>query len=533
MTYLITLLPLIGSLFFLPINEDSGNARNHSIIKQIGLSTSLVVLILSIYLLSKSAILFPFFPTWYTNLSEGGIELGTLSLSNINKLEGVDFGNLNTSSISQLESVDSISLYFILLTAFITPICLLSNWNDITFKRKYFVFSFLLLETLQMSFFLVSDLLLFYIYFESVLIPLFIIVGIWGASKARIRASFLLFLYTLAGSLPFLLSILWIAYNFGVTDFQFLNLYELSLETQGWLWYAIMLAFCVKSPTYPFHLWLFRAHAEAPLAGSILLAATILKFATYGFLRVILTLFPDYTANNIYIIQSLAIITLIYSSLVTIRQIDTKSLVAYSSIAHVAVMILGLFSNSLQGIEGGILLSLAHGFVSPALFIIVGGVLYNRYHTRIINYYRGLTIKMPLFSLLFFLFIIFNASAPLSLNFVGEFLALTGIFQDSPIIGALGSTGIVLSAVYSIFLFNRISFLGFSPFIKSEHISLKQNLLLGDLNRYELALLLPLLFVTVIFGIFPNVILESLHYSVTELLYNVNGNISINEIYSL
>lgn len=308
-----------------------------------------------------------------------------------------------------------------------------------------------------------------------------------------------------------------------------LSLFELSLEAQAFLWFAAMLAFCVKSPVYPFHLWLFRAHAEAPVAGSILLAATILKFATYGFIRVVLGLFPHYTANNVYIIQSIAIITLIYSSLVTIRQIDTKSLVAYSSIAHVAVMVLGIFSNTIQGIEGAILLSLAHGLISPGLFFVVGSVLYTRYHTRIINYYRGLTIKMPVFSILFFILILFNASAPLSLNFVGEFLSLAGLFAQSPILGLFGATSITLSAIYSIFLYNRIAFLGYSPYLKPEVSKTSTNLKLGDLDRSEFAVLLPLLTVAVLFGIFPNVILDSLHSDISNLIYNING---INNSYS-
>lgn len=519
MIFLITLLPLIGSLFFFNIEEnnssrlqpalnngstnqaayllavDQDNKRN-SIIKQIGLSTSLITLILTIFLFSQM------------NNNMGLYQLGY-------------FANLPLA-------VDGISIYYVLLTAFITPICLLSNWKDITIKRKYFVFSFLLLETLQLTFFLVVDLLLFYIYFESVLIPLFLIVGIWGASKARIRAAFLLFLYTLAGSLFMLLAILWLSYNLGVTDFNYLALFDLSVDAQGWSWFAFFLAFAVKSPMAPFHLWLFRAHAEAPLSGSILLAAVILKLATYGFLRVLLGILPEHSAHNQYIIQSLAIITLIYSSLVTCRQTDLKAIVAYSSVAHVSVIILGLFSNTVSGIEGGILFSLAHGFVSPALFIMVGGILYTRYHTRVINYYRGVTLRMPIFSTLFFIFIIFNAGAPLSINFIGEFLSLAGIFENSPVVGSLAATGIVLSAIYSIFLYNRVSFLGFSPFFKPEEIKLTVNnnqtnkLILGDMDRLELSLILPLLIATVIFGLFPNTMLDSLHYQVSELVYDVN-----------
>lgn len=519
MITLITILPLVGSFLFININEQAPiniQQKNNSIIKQIGLSTSLIVLFLTIYIFSKSSLIFP-------NLSNELDSLTKFINFYPNSDNSIQFGLLNSSSINELENIDSISLYYILLTAFITPICLLSNWRDITIKRKYFVFSFLLLETLQISFFLVTDLLLFYIYFESVLIPLFMVIGLWGSGSNRIRSAFLLFLYTLAGSLPMLLAILFIFYNLGSTNFEFISMYNISYELQMWLGFAFLLAFAVKSPTYPFHLWLFRAHSESSTAGSVLLAAIILKFATYGFLRVLLPIFPEFTNNNLFLIQTLAIITLIYSSLVTIRQTDIKSIIAYSSVAHMAVAILGIFSNTVIGIEGGILLSLGHGFVSSALFILVGGVLYPRYHTRIINYYRGMTVKMPLFSVLFFIFIIFNASAPLSLNFVGEFLSLAGVFQSSPLAGILGSTGIVFSAIYSIFLFNRIAFLGFSPYLKAEVTPLHKILKLGDLDRLEFYLLLPLLALSIIFGIFPNLILEPLHSDVSQLIYNTSS----------
>lgn len=497
---LIILLPILGSLLFFGVNENTVNIREkaaaESTIKQIGLSTSLITLILALILFSKM------------NNNTGFYQFSDTI---------APFGFLG---------VDGISIYYVLLTAFITPIALLSNWNDITIKLKYFVFSFLLLETLQITFFLVGDLFLFYIYFESVLIPLFLIVGIWGASAARVRAAFLLFLYTLAGSLFMLLAILWIILNIGTADFNYLSLFELSLDSQGWAFFAFFLAFAIKSPLYPVHLWLFRAHSEAPLAGSIILAAIILKLATYGFLRVLLNLLPEFCMYNQYIIQSLALITLVYSSLVVCRQVDLKSLIAYSSVSHVAVMVLGLFSNTLNGIEGSILLSLAHGFVSPAMFIFVGGITYSRFHTRIINYFRGLSVTMPLFAILFFIFTIFNAGAPLSLNFVGEFLTLTGTFQNSPLVGFLGATGIVFSAVYSIWLFNRVAFLNYSPFINQPTLNLNKEskLPLGDLDRREFFLILPLLIPTIAFGLFPNTILESLHYPVSQLLINVDAN---------
>lgn len=490
---LIIILPILGSLFF--FNLDESNENSKSVIRQIGLSTSLVTLIFTLILFSK----FNNNTSFYQFTSYMA-----------------PFGYIG---------VDGISIYYVLLTAFITPIALLSNWNDITTKLKYFVFSFLLLETFQIAFFVVVDLFSFYIYFESVLIPLFLIVGLWGASAARIRAAFLLFLYTLTGSLFMLLAILWISYNIGSTDFNYLSLFDLSIDAQGWAFFAFFLAFAVKSPLYPAHLWLFRAHSEAPLAGSIILAAVILKLASYGFLRVLLNFLPEMCLYNQYIIQTIALITLIYSSLVVIRQVDLKALVAYSSVSHVAVMVLGLFSNTQTGIEGGILLSIAHGFVSSAMFIFVGGVTYSRFHTRIINYFRGLTLTMPVFSILFFVFTIFNAGAPLSLNFIGEFLSLTGTFKVSPIVGILGATGIVFSAIYSIWLFNRTAFLGFSPYFNKISVSPSDSKIsVGDLDRREFFLILPLLIVTVAFGLFPNVILESIHLPVSNLLVDLDAN---------
>lgn len=506
MLTLIIILPIIGSLFFFGINEENGNSflksRNNSIIKQIGLATSLITLIYSLIIFSQ------------------------MNFSAI----GYQFNDFFTPT--GYIAIDGISIYYVLLTTFITPVCLLSNWTDITVKMKYFVFSFLLLETLQITFFLVTDLFLFYIYFESVLIPLFMIIGCWGSSAARVRAAFLLFLYTLAGSLFMLLAILWISFNIGTTDFTYLSLFDLSIESQGLAFFAFFLAFAIKSPLAPMHLWLFRAHAEAPLSGSIILASVILKLATYGFIRVLLSILPEASMYNQYIIQSIAIITLIYSSLAILRQIDIKAIVAYSSVGHVAVIILGLFSNELTGIEGGILMSLAHGLVSPAMFIFVGGFIYSRYHSRIINYYRGLSVTMPIFSILFFIFSIYNAGVPTSLNFIGEFLSLAGVFKNSPLVGALGATSIIFSAIYSIWLFNRISFLSYSPFLKQPIIKpTDSKLTLGDLNRREFYLVMPLLIPTIAFGIFPNVILDTLHYPVSQLLINTEGSLFSNYTY--
>ena len=307
-----------------------------------------------------------------------------------------------------------------------------------------------------------------------------------------------------------LLAILVIYGNIGSTDFKLISLVEISFESQKYLWLAFFLSFAVKTPLAPAYIWLFRAHAESPLAGSIILAAVILKLATYGYLRVLIDILPDATQYFSPLVQTVAIITLVYSSLATMRQIDVKGYVAYSSIGHMSVAILGLFSNNIQGIEGAILLSIAHGLVSPALFICVGGVLYSRYHSRLISYYRGMALTMPVFTILFLCFTLFNAAVPLSLNFLGEFLSLAGIFQRSPLVGILGASTIVLSAIYSIWLFNRISYGQFSIHLKPTK----------DISRREFMLLLPLLLGTLILGIYPNVVLDTLHVSVTTLLYN-------------
>lgn len=306
MLTLLLLIPLIGTILLIPINEESANSKK--ILKNIALSSSLLNLIISIVL-------------WYQ------FDPASASYQFVYEFNNLKFCHFHVG-------VDGISLYFVLLTTFITPICILSNWTDINNKLKYFLISFLILETLQISVFIVLDLFLFYIFFESVLIPLFFIVLIWGGSDKKVRAAFLLFLYTLAGSLFMLLSILFIYKNTGTTDFLFLSLTNINLEYQKILWLAFFISFAVKTPLFPFHIWLFRAHAEAPLAGSIILAAVILKLASYGFLRVLIPFFPDATFFFLPLVQTIAAITIIYASLSTLRQIDTKQLVAMSSVAQ-------------------------------------------------------------------------------------------------------------------------------------------------------------------------------------------------------
>lgn len=415
--------------------------------------------------------------------------------------------------------VDGISIYFVILTTFLFPISFLASWKISSsttlggnkYNVKFYLCTMLLLETLLILLFVVTDIMLFYIFFESVLIPLFLIVGIWGSSANRIRAAFLLFLFTLAGSLFMLLSILAIYYNVGSTDFQLIQQFHFDPSVQKLLWIGVFISMAIKFPLWPLYSWLYRAHAEAPIAGSILLAGIVLKMATYGSLRLLLQFLPDASYYFSPLVQTMAIMSIIYASLATLRQTDFKALVAYSSIGHMGIIALGLFSNTIQGIEGSIVLSIAHGFVSPALFILVGALLYDRFHTRTIRYYRGVVTYMPIFSVFFFLFTIFNAGIPLSANWVGELLCLIGTFQFNPIVAVLAASGIVLSAAYSIWLYNRISFGTYSQYLNFTK----------DINRREFHLILPLLFLTILVGILPNTILDNIDVSVTTLLYQV------------
>jgi len=488
MLTLLLIIPLIGSLILLPMSNTPEGKQQ---MKNIAITTSLINLYISLFLWYE-------FDSSITHYQFTEINYSLINLSQFKYL------NLNFG-------VDAISLYFVLLTTFVTAIALLSSYKLNSKYVKLFFVSFLLLETLQICAFVSLDLLLFYIFFESVLPILFIVIVIFGHGKDRFRSAYLFFLYTLAGSLPMLLSILTINSYIGSTDFQLISLSEISLESQKYLWLGFFIAFAVKTPLYPFIIWLPKAHSDSPLAGSILLAGTILKLATYGYLRVLINLLPDATNYFSPLIQTIAIISLIYASFSTIIQQDTKRLIAYSSVAHMAVVVLGLFSNNLPGIEGAILLAIGHGFVSPALFICVGGIIYERTGTRNINYIRGLVSYMPVFSILFFIFTLCNTGIPLSLNFLGEQLSLIGIFEQNPIIASLAATSILLSACYSIFLFNRLSYGNLSPYLPP----------LKDINRREFILLISLLLPTVIFGIFPNIILSSLHMSVSSLLYNI------------
>ena len=484
LTFLL-LIPILGVFSISTGMSYELSSLNIKRIKIIGLSTSIVNFLVSLMVF----ILFDFSSNQFQFVQE------------YHEISSFDF----------YLGLDGLSIYFVMLTTIITPIALLSNWNSIKDNVRSYVIIILLLETLLLAVFLVLDILLFYIFFESILPPLFILIGLFGSSN-KVRASFYLFLYTLFGSLFLLLSILAMSSIMGTTDFDALYKTNFNYSTQLFLFYGIFIAFAVKTPTIFLNTWLLKAHVESPLGGSIILAAIVLKLSLYGIFRLILPLLPKASLDYTYIIYLIGVITIIYASFSTLRTIDVKELIAYSSVSHAAVYLIGVFSNTIQGIEGGIALGLAHGFVSSGLFICAGGVLYDRSGTRLISYYRGIAQIMPLFSILFFILSLGNCGVPLTLNFIGEFMSLYGVFERLPLLGVFASSSIVFSAAYTIYMFNRISFGGsFSKFFEAN---------ISDINKREFFILLTLVAFTVILGIYPAPILDGLHYSVSSLIYN-------------
>ena len=478
------LIPLVGIFLISSVISYDSNTKINLYYKYIAFSSSIVNLIVSLIIY----IMFNF---------------------NTNQFQFVQ-ENYNLSYFDVYLGIDGISIYFVLLTTIIIPIAILSNWNSITENIRSYLIIILLLETLLLGVFLVLDILLFYIFFESILPPLFLLIGLFGSSN-KVRASFYIFLYTLWGSLFLLLSILSISSITGTTDFDALFKINFDYNTQMFLFCGIFIAFAVKTPTIFLNNWLLKAHVESPLGGSIILAGIVLKLSLYGIFRLILPILPKVSLNYTYIIYTIGVITIVYASFSTLRTTDIKELIAYSSVSHAAVYLIGVFSNTIQGIEGGILLGIAHGFVSSGLFICAGGILYDRSGTRLIHFYKGIAQLMPLFSIFFFILCLGNCGAPLTLNFIGEFMSLYGVFEKLPLLGILASSSIVLSAAYTIYMFNRIGFGGsFSKFFEEN---------IHDITKREFFLLFILVLLTVIFGIYPSTILNGLHYSVSGLIY--------------
>jgi NADH-quinone oxidoreductase subunit M len=392
--------------------------------------------------------------------------------------------------------LDNISLCFVILTGFLFPLCLVASWGPI--QTKSYLLCFLGIEVLCILVFSVLDLIGFYVFFEGVLIPMFFLIGMYGSRARKIRASYFFFIYTLIGSLFLISSIIYIYSVVGTCRYESLSAYNFSFNQEILLWLGFFISFAVKVPMLPFHIWLPEAHVEAPTAGSAILAGVLLKLGIYGFLRFSLPLFPNASIYYSPFIFCLCILGVVYTSLTAIRQTDLKRIIAYTSVAHMNLVVLGIFSNSLIGIHGCIIQSLSHGFVSAALFLCIG-VLYDRYHTRYYNHYGGLIHTIPLFGIFFIFFTMANIAIPGTSSFVGEFLLFIGIFSLNPVLCFFGASSIVLSGVYSLWLCNRMVYTN----LKTQYLKV-----FTDLNKCEVFVLGVCAFNTVFFGLFPDYILN-------------------------
>jgi len=481
---LLTFLPLVGAFLILTIRGDAEIVARNA--RFTAIWTSIANFAVSLFLWSH-------------------FDKSTAEFQFVEKIDWMpQFG------ISYHMGVDGISLLFVLLTTLLTPICILASWDSIKDRVKEYMISFLILETFMIGMFCALDLMVFYIFFEAVLIPMFLIIGVWGGQR-RVYAAFKLFLYTLLGSVLMLIAMLAMYFDAGTTDMVQLMKHSFPMEIQPWLWLAFLASFAVKVPMWPVHTWLPDAHVEAPTAGSVILAGVLLKFGGYGFLRFSLPMFPEASVMFTPLIFTLSIIAIIYTSLVALAQEDMKKLIAYSSIAHMGFVTAGTFTMTVQGIEGAIYQMLSHGVVSAALFLIVG-VVYDRIHSREISVYGGLVHRMPAYSLVFMLFMLASVGLPGTGGFVGEFLVLVGLFQVNTWVAALASTGVVLGAAYMLYLYRRIIF---GQLTKESLMKIK------DMNRREWAVFAPLIVLTLWMGIYPTSFLDFMHVSVENLITQV------------
>ena len=481
------LLPTVGALFLFFTKDKDGNNLTA---KYVALFTTVVNFLISIYL-------------WiYFDQSTSNFQF----IEDRTWIEGF---------INYKVGVDGISILFIILTTFITPLCIISVNNSVKTRLRDFLIAILIMESFMIGVFCALDLVVFYLFFEAGLIPMFLIIGIWGGPK-RVYSAFKFFLYTLLGSVLMLVAIISIYWIAGTTDV--IQLYELGIDAkyQNLLWLAFFSSFAVKTPMWPVHTWLPDAHVEAPTAGSVLLAAILLKMAGYGFIRFSLGLFP--VASEVFtpLIYTLSVIAIIFTSFIALMQEDMKKLIAYSSVAHMGFVTLGIFTLQQQGIEGSIIQMISHGLVSAALFLCVG-VVYDRMHSRMINSYGGIVTIIPKYSILFMLFTLAALGLPGTSGFIGEFLILMGAFKDNFLVAVIASLGVILGAAYMLWLYKRV------VFGKLVNEDLKK---MFDLNRSEYLILSCLAVPTLFFGFYPDPLINTIEVSVTDLINMHNTNIA-------
>jgi NADH-quinone oxidoreductase subunit M len=477
-----TFLPLAGVLFIMALRGEDDAARRNA--RWVAFWTTLVTLAVSLILVARFDPTSPEFQFIEKKPWLGGY--GTYHMG-----------------------VDGISLPLIVLTTGIMPLCIVASWNAIQVRVKEYMIAFLVLETLMVGTFSALDLVLFYLFFEGGLIPMFLIIGVWGGPR-RVYASFKFFLYTLLGSVLMLLAIMAMYWQAGTTDITVLLRHAFPREMQPWLWFAFLASFAVKLPMWPVHTWLPDAHVEAPTAGSVILAAILLKMGGYGFLRFSLPMFPIASHDFAPLMFALSVVAIVYTSLVALMQEDMKKLIAYSSVAHMGFVTMGIFAATVQGVAGGMFQMISHGLVSAALFLCVG-VVYDRMHSRDIATYGGLVNRMPIYAAIFLLFTLANVGLPGTSGFVGEFLALLGTFRVNVVVATLATLGVILSAAYALWLYRKVMF------GKLEKPTLAA---ISDVSWREVAVFVPLVVLTILFGVYPKPVLDMSAASVTALLEN-------------